>query len=70
MTTIHYFMDEAGTPTLFGRDGRILVGMEGCSKHFLLGKLDIDDPSALAVDLEELRCRPLAQGRLLQYHVR
>jgi hypothetical protein len=59
-TTIHYFVDEAGTPTLFGKKGSVLVGTEGCSRFFLLGKLDIDEPEALASPLAELRRRLLA----------
>ena len=27
---IHYFMDEAGNPTLFNRKGRIITGDNGC----------------------------------------
>jgi len=28
--TIHYFVDEAGDPTLFNRRGRIIIGDSGC----------------------------------------
>ncbi|MCY2930579.1 MAG: DUF3800 domain-containing protein [Planctomycetota bacterium] len=58
--TIHYFVDEAGDPTLFDAKGRIIVGNEGCSKYFLLGKLDVEDPGALTQGLEELRKALLA----------
>jgi hypothetical protein len=34
-----YFVDESGDPTLFGRRGKIIVGEEGCSTHFILGVL-------------------------------
>ena len=57
---VHYFIDEAGTPTLFGRRGRVLVGDEGCSLYFLLGKLEVGDPAALGRDLQQLRQRLLA----------
>ncbi|MBN1591529.1 MAG: DUF3800 domain-containing protein [Pirellulales bacterium] len=53
----HYFVDEAGDGTLFSRRGRLLVGSEGCSNHFILGLLDITDPSPLEQELTELRER-------------
>lgn len=59
-STLHFFVDEAGDPTLFGAKGHILVGQEGCSKTFILGKLDVDDPAALHVALEQLRADLLA----------
>jgi hypothetical protein len=30
----HYFVDEAGDPVLFDGRGRVLIGMEGCSRYF------------------------------------
>ena len=59
-TTIRYFVDEAGDPTLFSAKGDILVGTEGCSKYFILGKLDVDDPAALCQELSALRAELLA----------
>jgi len=59
-TTIHYFVDEAGDPRLFDAKGRVVVGTEGCSKYFILGKLDVDEPAALAAALEKLRADLLA----------
>ncbi len=50
-----YFVDEAGDPNLFARRGRIIVGTEGCSRHFILGMLDIQEPHRLAKACEELR---------------
>ena len=58
--TLHFFVDEAGDPTLFDAKGRVLVGQEGCSKTFILGKLDVDDPAALHVALEALRADLMA----------
>lgn len=52
---LHFFVDEAGDPTLFDSKGRILVGAEGCSKYFIVGKLDVADPAALQTALEALR---------------
>lgn len=57
---LHFFVDEAGDPTLFDGKGRILVGEEGCSKYFIVGKLDVNDPAALQTALEDLRARLLA----------
>ena len=54
-STLHFFVDEAGDLTLFDAKGRILVGQEGCSKAFIVGKLDVDDPVALHSALEQLR---------------
>ena len=60
-STLHFFVDEGGDPTPFDAKGRILVGQEGCSKTFILGKLDVDDPAALHVALEQLRADLLAE---------
>lgn len=56
----HYFVDEAGDPTLFGARGKVLVGSEGCSRFFMLGLADAQDPPALAIDLVKLRARLIA----------
>lgn len=53
-TIRHYFVDEAGDPTLFDRKGRIIVGTEGCSCYFILGLLHIEQPEALDYDLKQL----------------
>jgi len=55
----HYFVDEAGDPVLFDSRGRALPGTEGCSRHFILGVLDVADPVALASDLVQLRLQLL-----------
>ena len=56
----HFFVDEAGDPALFDAKGRVLVGQEGCSQTFVLGKLDVADPAALQAALERLRSDLLA----------
>jgi hypothetical protein len=56
----HYFVDEAGDGTLFDARGRILVGRNGCSSFFILGMLDVQDPSRLGGEMEALRHRLLA----------
>ncbi len=58
--TLHYFVDEAGDPTLFDRKGRIIVGDSGCSKYFMLGKMDIEAPLEVARELDALRAELLA----------
>jgi hypothetical protein len=35
-SVIHYFVDEAGTPTLFRRRRKSIVDVAGCSKFFIL----------------------------------
>jgi hypothetical protein len=55
------FVDEAGDPTLFGgRQGRSLVGSPGCSRYFILGKLEVDNPPTLAHKLKVLQAELLA----------
>ena len=57
---LYYFVDEAGDPKLFGRRDEVVVGNDGVSKYFMLGKLDVADPVALHADLEALRAELLA----------
>jgi hypothetical protein len=57
---IHYFVDEAGDPVLFDGKGRVRVGTEGCSKCFIVGKLEVNDPDGLSDKLEALRAELLA----------
>lgn len=53
---LHCFVDEAGCPTLFqGRRGKPIVDTPGCTRFFILGKLEVDNPPALATKLNELR---------------
>lgn len=59
-SALHFFVDEAGDPTLFDGKGRVLVGQEGCSGYFILGKLDVADPIGLGTALERLRTSLLA----------
>jgi hypothetical protein len=42
---------------LFGRkrESGVIVGNEGCSKFFIMGKLEVSDPEALSAKLTELR---------------
>jgi hypothetical protein len=54
----HYFIDEAGDPVLFGKR-KVIVGTQS-SRYFLLGKLEVGDPVALAQGLDDLRKQLLA----------
>lgn len=56
----HYFVDEAGDPTLFGARGKVLVGSEGCSRYFALGLADVENPLSLTADLTALRAQLVA----------
>jgi len=51
----YYFVDEAGSPSIFDKKGRIIVGTPGCSRYFMIGFLDIDAPISLRENLEDLR---------------
>lgn len=59
---IHSYVDEAGDPTLFGskRGSGVIVGNDGCSKFFIMGKLEVADPASLAEKLTALRHELLA----------
>lgn len=56
----HYYVDEAGDPTLFSAHGSVLVGKEGCSRYFILGMLDVAHSDALVQELDGLRTRLMA----------
>ena len=59
-TEAHYFVDEAGDDALFSAHGKVIVGTEGCSKHFIIGALMVNAPDALSVALDSLRAELLA----------
>jgi len=54
-----YFIDEAGDGTLFDKQGRVLIGTEGCSKLFMIGLADIDNAAAIKADFDALRAQVL-----------
>lgn len=56
------FVDEAGDSTLFHSSGKPIVDTPGCTRFFILGKLEVDDPPALAAKLEKLRTELLADA--------
>jgi Protein of unknown function (DUF3800) len=51
----HYFVDESGDGVLFGKQGKVLLGQPGVCGQFMLGMLEVSDPSGLAKALEGLR---------------
>lgn len=55
-----YFVDESGDGVIFAHHGRIMIGLEGCSRFFMLGLLEIADPFSLAIAMEDLRLKLLA----------
>lgn len=62
-TTIrHYYIDEGGDGVLFSRKGKPLVGMEGCSRFFILGLLDVLDPIALQNSFDQLRVQLMSDS--------
>lgn len=56
----YYFVDEAGDPMLFNRKKLLAVGNAGCSTYFILGKVDVEQPTTVATGLESLRQQLLA----------
>ena len=55
-----YYVDEAGDPTLYNRKGKLIVNTNGCSRFFILGKLEVAAPDELATALNDLRLSLLA----------
>ncbi len=53
----HYFVDEGGDNTLFSKTGKVLVGTEGCSRFFILGLLEVPNPTALKDRFDGLRAQ-------------
>jgi hypothetical protein len=54
-TARHYYVDEAGDGTIFNAKGLVIIGNEGCSKFFILGLLDVANPSGLEEELGSLK---------------
>lgn len=57
---LHHFVDEAGDPTLFNAKGGVIVETLGCSRFFMMGVLEVDEPAQLAAALTALRTGILA----------
>ena len=58
--TLNIFVNEAGDPTLFANRRRAIVGTPGCSRFFILGKLEVDDPVGLTEKFAALRAMLVA----------
>jgi len=56
-----YFLDESGHPEIFNGKGSSLIGTQGNSRFFMLGKLAVHDPKGLTERLSELRLRLIAE---------
>ena len=56
---IHSFVDEAGDSTIFNNKGKVLIGTNGCSRFFMMGKLDVENPPDLSAKLKDLRAELL-----------
>lgn len=41
---LHYFLDEAGDTTFYGKRGLPLIGTEGVSRYFLMGMIRVNEP--------------------------
>ncbi|MGR3179311.1 MAG: DUF3800 domain-containing protein [Candidatus Anammoxibacter sp.] len=59
-----YFVDEAGDLTLFNKNGKVLVGTEGCSRYFVLGVTQINNPHETRLAIEKLRKEILSDSYL------
>ena len=57
--TRYYFVDEAGDGNLFNRRGKVIVGDAGCSRYFILGLLDVENPHELHEQMQSLRTQLL-----------
>jgi hypothetical protein len=64
MTSVNYFVDEAGDTTLFGRHGKVMVGTEVVSRFFMVARLEVSDVQALESDMAALRAELLSDPLL------
>ena len=40
----YFFVDESGDPTFYNKEGKFIVGEEGCSKILILGFIRTGNP--------------------------
>lgn len=76
--SLYYFVDEAGDPAFYDKNGKFIVGSEGCSKILMLGFIETEDPKPIRQALETLRDKfknddylkdiPSLQKSLLFFH--
>jgi len=43
----YFFVDESGDPTFYNKEGRCIVGEEGCSKILILGLIRTENPNTM-----------------------
>lgn len=60
----HYFVDEAGDPVFYDKNGKLIVGTEGCSKILIIGYIRTVDPGAIRHQLAIAR-NEIKQDRYL-----
>ena len=60
MAITHYFVDEAGDTTLFGKFGKELTNTEGVSRFFMVARLEVDDIAGLESEIADLRAQLMA----------
>lgn len=53
--TAWFFVDESGDPAFYGKGGKVIVGQEGCSRLFLLGFAQTENPQPVRDALEKVR---------------
>lgn len=63
--TNYFFVDEAGDPVFYDKNGNLIVGNEGCSKILLIGFIKTIDPEPLRKALANLQ-KVLAADKYLQ----
>ena len=51
----YYFVDEAGDPAFYNRNGEFIVGREGCSKVLMLGFIETEEPKVIRQELRNVR---------------
>ncbi len=51
----YYFVDEAGDPAFYNRNGEFIVGREGCSKILMLGFIETEEPKVIRQELQSVR---------------
>ena len=51
----YYFVDEAGDPAFYNRNGEFIVGREGCSKILMLGFIESEEPKVIRQELQNVR---------------
>ena len=55
--SIQLFVDEAGDPFLFNRHDELIINTNGCSRFFMMGKVEVDNPTLVAQQLTALRLK-------------